>query len=114
MVKMVRIKKQAQDAEKETGKAPPSTGNFLQDKECLACHRFEKEGRPDSTGSDFHGLHEDKNYIRDFLYSPRKRIPGANHAIDQPDAGGGEKIVRLLQQRNPESHLHGMNPSTFT
>ena len=77
MIRMVRLKKQTQPMGSGTVKTPVSTGDFLKEKKCLACHRFQKEDGQIAPDLSFMAYMRDKDYITDFLHSPGKRIPGA-------------------------------------
>ncbi|RPJ01496.1 MAG: hypothetical protein EHM36_13370, partial [Deltaproteobacteria bacterium] len=110
MVKRVRIKRQMQTPGKTTAKVPVTEGGILQEKKCLACHRFQKEDGQIAPDLTYMAYMRDKNYITDFLHSPRKRIPGAIMPSINLTREEEEEILRSLQQKNPENHLHGMNP----
>ena len=77
MIRMVRLKKQTQPMGSGTVKTPVSTGDFLKEKKCLACHRFQKEDGQIAPDLSFMAYMRDKDYITDFLHSPGKRIPVA-------------------------------------
>ena len=110
MIKMVRLKRQMQTIGKGTAKVPVTAGDILREKKCLACHKFQKEDGQIAPDLSYMAYMRDKNYITDFLYSPGKRIPGAimpSINLTREEEGW---IVRSLQQKSPENHLHGMNP----
>ena len=110
MVRMARIEKQMQTIGKGTVKVPVTAGDILREKKCLACHKFQKEDGQIAPDLSYMAYMRDKSYITDFLYRPGKRIPGAimpSINLTREEEGW---IVRSLQQKNPENHLHGMNP----
>lgn len=110
MVQMVREKRQIQTIGKGTVKIPSSGRDILREKKCLACHKFQKEDGQIAPDLTYVAYMRDKNYITDFLYSPRKRIPGAIMPSVNLTREEEERLVRSLQQKDPENHLHGMNP----
>jgi len=110
MVRMARIEKQIQTIGKGTVKVPVTAGDILREKKCLACHKFQKEDGQIAPDLSYMAYMRNKNYIMDFLYRPGKRIPGAvmpSINLTREEEGW---IVRSLQQKNLENHLHGMNP----
>jgi len=110
MVRTVRLEKQIQGIGKDTVKLPATAGDILRKKKCLACHKFQKEDGQIAPDLSYMAYMRDKSYITDFLYRPGKRIPGAvmpSINLTREEEGW---IVRSLQQKNLENHLHGMNP----
>jgi mono/diheme cytochrome c family protein len=110
MLRMARIEKQMQTIWKGSVKVPVTAGDILREKKCLACHKFQKEDGQIAPDLSYMAYMRDKNYIMDFLYRPGKRIPGAvmpSINLTREEEGW---IVRSLQQKNLENHLHGMNP----
>jgi len=113
MIRMVRLEKQVQSIGKGTVKVPVTAGDILREKKCLACHKFQTEDGQIAPDLSYMAYMRDKNYIMDFLYRPGKRIPGAvmpSINLTREEEGW---IVRSLQQKNPENHLHGMYPRHF-
>jgi mono/diheme cytochrome c family protein/cytochrome c5 len=113
MVRMIRIEKQVQSTGKGTVKVPITAGDILREKKCLACHKFQKEDGQIAPDLSYMAYMRDKSYITDFLYRPGRRIPGAvmpSIYLTREEEGW---IVRSLQQKNLENHLHGMYPKHF-
>src|SRR5512139_351904 len=77
MMKTVRLKKQMLATGKGRAKAPVTAGDILREKKCLACHKFQKEDGQIAPDLTYMAYMRDKNYVTDFLYSPRRRISGA-------------------------------------
>ena len=110
MMKMVRLKKQMQPVGKGTVKVPAAAEDILREKKCLACHKFQKEDGQIAPDLSYMAYMRNKNYVTDFLYSPRRRIPGAiMPSIDLTREEEGW-IIGSLQKKSPENHLHGMDP----
>ena len=110
MVRMARIEKQMQTIGKGTVKVPVTAEDILREKKCLACHKFHKEDGQIAPDLSYMAYMRDKSYITDFLYRPGKRIPGAVMPSINLAPEEEEWIIRVLQKKNPENHLHGMNP----
>ncbi|HSB04368.1 MAG TPA: c-type cytochrome [Thermodesulfobacteriota bacterium] len=110
MVKMVRIKKQMQTTGKGPEKISHKAGEILREKKCLTCHKFQKEDGQIAPDLSYMAYMRDKNYIKDFLYSPGRRIPGAIMPSISLTREEEEEIVRSLQEKNIENHPYGMNP----
>jgi cytochrome c553 len=113
MIKRVSVKRQIQTDGKRTTKGPVTAGDILREKKCLACHKFQKEDGQIAPDLSYMAYMRDKNYVTDFLYSPRRRIPGAIMPSLNltPEEEGW--IVRSLQKKSPENHQHGMNVKHF-
>ncbi len=110
MIKMVRIRKQVKALGKGPVKVPVSAKDILGEKKCLACHKFQKEDGQIAPDLSYMAFMRDRNYIKDFLYSPGKRIPGAIMPSINLNREEEEWIVRVLQEKNPENHPHGTDP----
>jgi cytochrome c553 len=113
MMKRVSLKRQIETVGKDTTKVPVTAGDILREKKCLACHKFQKEDGQIAPDLSYMAYMRDKNYVTDFLYSPRRRIAGAiMPSINlTPEEEG--RIVSSLQRKSPENHLHGMNAKHF-
>lgn len=107
MKKKVRMEKEMQTIGKST---PVPAANILHEKKCLACHRFQKEDGQIAPDLTHVARMRNKEYLMDFLHSPRTRIPGAVMPSISMTREEEEWIIRSLQRKNPEDHVHGMNP----
>jgi mono/diheme cytochrome c family protein len=110
MIRMAKIRKPAKTTERGPVKVPVSANDILREKKCLACHKFQREDGQIAPDLSYMAFMRDQDYIKDFLYSPGKRIPGAIMPSVNFAPGEEEWIVRILRRKNPENHLHGMNP----
>lgn len=109
MRRWARIREQAQKAAYQVKKMPQAGQEILRGKKCLACHKFEKEdGRiaPDLT---YLAYMRSEDYIKNFLYSPGKEIPGAIMPWIPMDQAEEEKVIASLQRKNG-GHLHTGSP----
>ncbi len=110
MIRMVRIRKQVKTTERGPVKVPVSANDILREKKCLACHKFQREDGQIAPDLSYMAFMRDQDYIKDFLYSPGKRIPGAIMPSINLAREEEEWILRILRKKNPENHFHGMNP----
>ncbi|MBI4767797.1 MAG: c-type cytochrome [Deltaproteobacteria bacterium] len=96
--------------EKEGLLKPVAVGKeLLKEKKCLACHKFgESEGQigPDLS---YMAFMRPKDYIRNFLHSPRIEIPGAIMPIIPMNRREEEGLLFVLQQKE-KSHFHRGTP----
>ncbi len=110
MIKTVRLRQQTETTGKRTDRISKSPEDTLRKNKCLACHKFrEKDGQiaPDLS---FTAYMRSREYIADFLHSPRKKIPGAVMPSINMTRKEEEGILRSLQGKTTVVHLHGMNP----
>ncbi len=110
MAKMVRIKKQALIWEVGERKISPLAIDLLRDKKCLACHKFQGEDGQVGPDLTFMAHMRSENYIKNFLHTPGKEIPGAIMPWVRLTLEEEERVVDSLQQKERENHLHGMKP----
>ena len=110
MTRMARIRKPVKTTERGPVNVPVSANDILREKKCLACHKFQREDGQIAPDLSYTAFMRDQDYIKDFLYSPGKRIPGAIMPSINLGREEEEWIVRILRKKNPENHLHGMNP----
>jgi len=107
MIKKVRMKEQARIRGKGLEKVPEGGKAILREKKCLACHKFgEEDGQiaPDLTHMAFM---RGEDYIKTFLYTPGKEIPGAIMPWIRMTQEEEKRIVHSLQERGKEGRLHG-------
>jgi cytochrome c553 len=110
MIRMARIRKQVKTAERGHVKVPVSADDILREKKCLACHKYKEEDGQIAPDLSYMAFMRDQDYIKDFLYSPGKRIPGAIMPSINLAPEEEQWIVRVLRKQNQENHLHRMNP----
>ncbi len=109
MIKRVRMKEQARLRERGVGKIAGAGKAILQEKKCLACHKFENEDGQIAPDLTYMAYMRQEDYIRTFLYNPGKEIPGAIMPWISMTQEEGKDIVRTLRERGKENHLHGMS-----
>jgi cytochrome c2 len=86
---------------------------LLKEKKCLACHKFdESDGQigPDLT---YMAYMRKSEYIRNFLKTPGREVPGAVMPISSATREEEAGIVRLLREKRP-IYLHGGNTDKNT
>jgi mono/diheme cytochrome c family protein len=108
MIKKVRMKEQARLRERRSEKVPDMGKAILQEKKCLACHKFGKEDGQIAPDLTYMAFMRGEDYIRTFLHTPGKEIPGAIMPWVRMTQKEEKRVVRSLQERGRESHLHGI------
>ncbi|MGB9698227.1 MAG: c-type cytochrome [Thermodesulfobacteriota bacterium] len=110
MMKKLRLKKEAQTAKQKKEEIFIAAGDLLQEKRCLACHKFrEEDGRvgPDLT---FIAWMRKETYLRNFLKEPGKEIPGAIMPRIPLSPKEEKKILSLLTKKDQDKAFHGQGP----
>lgn len=109
MVKRVKIREQARIRERGAEKYPGVGKPILQEKKCLACHKFEREDGQIAPDLTYLAYMRAENYIKTFLYKPGKEIPGAIMPWISMTREEEERVVRSLQEKRRDGHIHGIN-----
>ena len=110
MIKRARIKEQARIRETCSEKIPEVGQAILQEKKCLACHKFREEDGQIGPDLTYLAFMRGEDFIRTFLYSPGKEIPGAVMPWIRMTREEEKRVVLSLQERGREGHLHGISP----
>lgn len=109
MVKKVKIKKQAR-VEEDAKKIPASGQDLLREKKCLACHKFKEEDGQVGPDLTFTAYMRDERYIKNFLYSPGREVPGAIMPWVRLNAQEEENLLSFLRKKDEAVHFHGKRP----
>ncbi len=109
MIKRVKMKEQARLRERGSEKVPDVGKAILQEKKCLSCHKFGKEDGQIAPDLTYMAFMRGEDYIRTFLYSPGKEIPGAIMPWIRMTQEEEKRVVRSLQEKGREGHLHGIS-----
>lgn len=109
MVKKVKIKKQAR-VEGDAKKIPASGQDLLREKKCLACHKFKEEDGQVGPDLTFTAYMRDERYIKNFLYSPGREVPGAIMPWVRLKAQEEENLLSFLRKKDEAVHFHGKRP----
>lgn len=109
MARVARLKRESRSGEEV--KVSGSGKEILQQKKCLACHKFQDEDG--QIGPDLTHIAYIRNpaYIRNFLHNPGKEIPGAIMPWVKMTKGEENRLVGTLEQNESGGgHLHGKSP----
>ena len=109
MMKKVKIQKQAR-VEEDAKKTPASGQDLLREKKCLACHKFKEEDGKVGPDLTFTAYMRDEGYIKNFLYSPGREIPGAIMPWVRLNAQEEKALLSLLGKKDGTGHFHGKRP----
>ncbi len=110
MVKRRRMKEEARQREKGATKVSGPGKAILQEKKCLACHRFEGEDGQIAPDLTHLGYMREERYLRNFLHTPGKEIPGAIMPWIPLSFEEEENILATLRKRGDTGHLRQMSP----
>jgi len=108
------MKEQARSRERSLEKIPEVGKAVLQEKKCLACHKFREEDGQIAPDLTYMAFMRGEDYIRTFLYTPGKEIPGAIMPWIRMTSEEEKRVIRSLQERGRESHLHGIGAKHLT
>jgi mono/diheme cytochrome c family protein len=110
MIKMARMKEQDRIRERAEKEIAPVGKSILEKKKCLACHKFKEEDGQIAPDLTYMAYMRQKDYIRTFLHSPTKEIPGAIMPWVRMTPAEEETIFLSLVGGGKETHLHGKSP----
>ncbi len=106
MIRLARIKEQVRKEEEELKKTAQASQEILQGKKCLACHKFEKEDGQIAPDLTYMAYMRSEDYIKTFLYSPGKEIPGAIMPWVRMNREEEESIARTLTRKDSGVRLY--------
>jgi mono/diheme cytochrome c family protein len=107
MAKIMKRREQARAGKLKVAKIPVPAKEILRRKKCLACHKFDREDGQIAPDLTYMAYMRNEGYIKNFLSSPGREIPGAVMPWISMTMEEEEGIIRALQQRGKNNHLHG-------